>query len=133
MHPKDPNRDSNFQGRVRVQLKNDDGSLFSSDFPSRKLDNFLVLYSETRGFELGGGPLANHSVLKSYSVAGRSSDGRICSICGCVFRQFVDDVCGRKDSKTEISSAKGSSGKCRSESVEQGCPKEGQKAEMNRF
>ncbi|MFH4976661.1 hypothetical protein AB6A40_003370 [Gnathostoma spinigerum] len=35
MHPLDPNRDTNLQGRVRVQLHNEDGSLFNPRFPTR--------------------------------------------------------------------------------------------------
>ncbi|VDN56697.1 unnamed protein product [Dracunculus medinensis] len=35
MHPLDPNRDLNSQGRVRVQFRNDDGSLFNEKFPTR--------------------------------------------------------------------------------------------------
>lgn len=35
MYPRDPNRDMNFQGRVRVQLRNEDGSLCSDKFPTR--------------------------------------------------------------------------------------------------
>lgn len=34
MHPLDPNRDLNSQGRVRVQFRNDDGSLFNEKFPT---------------------------------------------------------------------------------------------------
>lgn len=33
MHPLDSNRDANSQGRVRVQLWNDDGSLCNQKFP----------------------------------------------------------------------------------------------------
>lgn len=36
MHPLDPNRDANSQGRVRVQLRNDDGSLYDQKFPTSK-------------------------------------------------------------------------------------------------
>uniref|UniRef100_A0A1I7YMG8 Signal recognition particle 19 kDa protein n=1 Tax=Steinernema glaseri TaxID=37863 RepID=A0A1I7YMG8_9BILA len=35
MHPLDPNRDMNLQGRVRVQLKNDDGKPVDAKFPNR--------------------------------------------------------------------------------------------------
>uniref|UniRef100_A0A914EDH8 Signal recognition particle 19 kDa protein n=1 Tax=Acrobeloides nanus TaxID=290746 RepID=A0A914EDH8_9BILA len=35
MHPLDPSRDSVGQGRVRVQLKNDDGSLINEKFSNR--------------------------------------------------------------------------------------------------
>ena len=35
MHPLDPSRDSVGQGRIRVQLKNDDGSLVNEKFPTR--------------------------------------------------------------------------------------------------
>uniref|UniRef100_A0A915Q696 Signal recognition particle 19 kDa protein n=1 Tax=Setaria digitata TaxID=48799 RepID=A0A915Q696_9BILA len=41
MHPLDPNRDANSQGRVRVQLRNDDGSLYNQKFPTRMS---LMLY-----------------------------------------------------------------------------------------
>ncbi|KAI6225697.1 SRP19 protein [Aphelenchoides besseyi] len=41
MHPRDPNREPVARGRVRVQLKNDDGSLCDSKFKSRK---DLMLY-----------------------------------------------------------------------------------------
>ncbi|KAM3720682.1 Signal recognition particleprotein [Dirofilaria immitis] len=42
MHPLDPNRDANSQGRVRVQLRNDDGSLCDQKFPTRMS---LMLYA----------------------------------------------------------------------------------------
>ncbi|VDK17473.1 unnamed protein product [Anisakis simplex] len=34
MHPLDPNRDTNSQGRVRLQLRNDDGSPFNEKLPT---------------------------------------------------------------------------------------------------
>ncbi|CAG9536045.1 unnamed protein product [Cercopithifilaria johnstoni] len=42
MHPLDSNRDANSQGRVRVQLRNDDGSLYDQKFPTRMS---LMLYA----------------------------------------------------------------------------------------
>ncbi|VDO42928.1 unnamed protein product [Onchocerca flexuosa] len=42
MHPLDQNRDTNAQGRVRVQLRNDDGSLCNQKFPTRMS---LMLYA----------------------------------------------------------------------------------------
>uniref|UniRef100_A0A915CX52 Signal recognition particle 19 kDa protein n=1 Tax=Ditylenchus dipsaci TaxID=166011 RepID=A0A915CX52_9BILA len=35
MHPRDPTREANMQGRIRVQLKNDDGSSCNDLFPTR--------------------------------------------------------------------------------------------------
>ncbi|TKR95321.1 hypothetical protein L596_009507 [Steinernema carpocapsae] len=35
-HPRDPNREPHFQGRVRVQLKNDDGSPCNEKFTNRQ-------------------------------------------------------------------------------------------------
>ncbi|VDN01810.1 unnamed protein product [Thelazia callipaeda] len=35
MHPLDSNRDANSQGRVRVQLRNSDGSIYDQRFPTR--------------------------------------------------------------------------------------------------
>ncbi|VDD92914.1 unnamed protein product [Enterobius vermicularis] len=42
MHPLDASRDTNSQGRVRIQLHNDDGSLCNEKFPTRKS---LMLYA----------------------------------------------------------------------------------------
>ncbi|EJW78077.1 hypothetical protein WUBG_11012 [Wuchereria bancrofti] len=63
MHPLDPNRDANSQGRVRVQLHNDDGSLCDQKFPTRMS---LMLYAcemvpklKTRQF--GGGATSQPS------------------------------------------------------------------------
>uniref|UniRef100_A0A0N5ABD4 Signal recognition particle 19 kDa protein n=1 Tax=Syphacia muris TaxID=451379 RepID=A0A0N5ABD4_9BILA len=42
MHPLDPSRDTNSQGRVRVQLRNDDGSIYNAKFPTRRS---LMLYA----------------------------------------------------------------------------------------
>ncbi|KAI6182341.1 hypothetical protein M3Y97_00369800 [Aphelenchoides bicaudatus] len=42
MHPRDQIREPNFQGRIRVQLKNDDGSFCNEDFQTRKR---LLLYT----------------------------------------------------------------------------------------
>ncbi|KAK0422629.1 hypothetical protein QR680_007685 [Steinernema hermaphroditum] len=36
MHPLDPNRDMNMQGRVRVQLKKEDGKPADAKFPTRQ-------------------------------------------------------------------------------------------------
>lgn len=35
MHPLDQNRDFNVQGRVRIQIKKEDGLLISDKFPTR--------------------------------------------------------------------------------------------------
>jgi hypothetical protein len=37
MHPRDQVREPNFQGRVRVQMRNDDGSFCDAKFKTRKL------------------------------------------------------------------------------------------------
>lgn len=42
MHPLDPNRDANAQGRVRVQLRNENGSLLNEKFPNRRA---VMLYA----------------------------------------------------------------------------------------
>ncbi|KAL3998694.1 Signal recognition particle 19 kDa protein [Acanthocheilonema viteae] len=57
MHPLDPNRDANSQGRVRVQLRNDDGSLCDEKFPTRMS---LMLYAcemvpKLKTRQVGGG------------------------------------------------------------------------------
>ncbi|KAI1731184.1 SRP19 protein [Ditylenchus destructor] len=44
MHPRDPTRELNAQGRIRVQLKNDDGSLCNESFPTR--DSLMVYACE---------------------------------------------------------------------------------------
>lgn len=36
MYPRDQNRDYQFQGRIRVQLKEEDGKLCNENFPTRK-------------------------------------------------------------------------------------------------
>lgn len=54
MHPRDQNREPNFQGRIRVQLRNDDGSFCDEKFTSRKLffigmkplDYFLIVLQD---------------------------------------------------------------------------------------
>uniref|UniRef100_A0A6Q2ZDC4 Signal recognition particle 19 kDa protein n=1 Tax=Esox lucius TaxID=8010 RepID=A0A6Q2ZDC4_ESOLU len=42
MYPREWNRDVQFRGRVRVQLKQDDGTLYNDKFPSRKDVMFYV-------------------------------------------------------------------------------------------
>lgn len=36
MYPRDPNRDYQFQGRIRVQLKDENGQNLNSNYPTRK-------------------------------------------------------------------------------------------------
>lgn len=42
LHPREPTRELNVRGRVRVQLKNDDGSFINANFKTRK---DLMLYA----------------------------------------------------------------------------------------
>ncbi|EFO19597.1 SRP19 protein [Loa loa] len=63
MHPLDPNRDANAQGRVRVQLWNDDGSLCDEKFPTRMS---LMLYAcemvpKLKTRQVGGGTISQAS------------------------------------------------------------------------
>lgn len=37
MYPRDPTRDYQFQGRLKIQMKNDDGTLLNQAYTSRKL------------------------------------------------------------------------------------------------
>ncbi|KAM4615945.1 signal recognition particle 19 kDa protein [Polymixia lowei] len=59
MHPREWNRDIQFRGRVRIQLKQEDGSLCQEKFPSRK--DVMVYVAEmipklkTRTQKGGGG------------------------------------------------------------------------------
>ena len=60
MHPLDPSRDANSQGRVRVQLRNDDGSLCNEKFPTRMA---VMLYAcemipKLKTRQIGGGQAA---------------------------------------------------------------------------
>lgn len=59
MFPREWNRDVQFRGRVRVQLKREDGSLCLGEFPTRKS---VMLYAaemiprlKTRTQKAGGG------------------------------------------------------------------------------
>jgi len=45
MYPRDPNRDYQFQGRLRVQLKDDEGKLCNENFPSR--ESLMFFLAET--------------------------------------------------------------------------------------
>ena len=45
MHPREWNRDVQFRGRVRVQLKQEDGSLCQDKFTSRKSTGCLMCVS----------------------------------------------------------------------------------------
>jgi signal recognition particle subunit SRP19 len=42
-YSRETSKEPQYYGRVRVQLKNDDGSLLSSDFPSSELSVFVVI------------------------------------------------------------------------------------------
>ncbi|XP_056449297.1 signal recognition particle 19 kDa protein-like [Gadus chalcogrammus] len=59
MHPREWNRDAQFRGRVRVQLKQEDGSLCQDKFTSRKDVMFYVAEMipklKTRTQKSGGG------------------------------------------------------------------------------
>ncbi|VDM37588.1 unnamed protein product [Toxocara canis] len=52
MHPLDPNRDTNAQGRVRVQLRNDDGTPFNEKFPTSLLLFSFLLFQVSSFFSL---------------------------------------------------------------------------------
>lgn len=43
MHPRDQVREPNFQGRIRVQLKNDDGTFCDEKFQTRKFIDILLV------------------------------------------------------------------------------------------
>ena len=43
MHPREPSREPNTNGRVKVQLKNDDGSLFDQRFAKREFRSMKAL------------------------------------------------------------------------------------------
>ncbi|KAH7728637.1 Signal recognition particle protein [Aphelenchoides avenae] len=57
MHPLDPSRDGNVQGRVRVQLKNDDGTPVKSEFRTRRslLLHACELIPKLKSRQTGGG------------------------------------------------------------------------------
>lgn len=48
MYPRDPNRDYQFQGRVRVQMKNDDGTFCNENFTSRKPNLIIFIFNLTQ-------------------------------------------------------------------------------------
>ncbi|XP_069749020.1 signal recognition particle 19 kDa protein [Narcine bancroftii] len=59
LYPREWNRDVQFRGRIRVQLKNEDGSLCLEQFPTRKSIMFYVAEMipklKTRTQKAGGG------------------------------------------------------------------------------
>lgn len=44
-HPRERSKESTFRGRIRVQLKNDDGTPFNPNFPTR--DSLLLYLGNT--------------------------------------------------------------------------------------
>ena len=53
-HPRERSNEIEFRGRIRVQLKNEDGTPFKEEFKSRKsafIGDGLLLYKRRRGIE----------------------------------------------------------------------------------
>lgn len=75
MYPRDPNRDPQFKGRVRVQLKTEDGSPVNEEIPNRitlyRKIGQLIPKLKTRQQRQGGGESSSGQQGKSKKGKGK--------------------------------------------------------------
>lgn len=81
LHPKERSKELLYRGRIRVQLKNDDGTPFNPDFPTR--DSLLLHLGSTipklksrQGKPSSGEPSAPQPVAASTSRKGKKQGRR---------------------------------------------------------